>query len=134
MTTGYGSSSQIIPLVVKVQAAEPDYEEGGIWIDSDASSAFSTYVVTTVTVDTTLTTAFEVVNLDASAGSFTIILPPIADALFKWYLFKMVGDTSNTVTIDPDGTEQIDDALTAVFTTQFESFGIYNDAVKWWIE
>lgn len=57
--------------------------------------------------------------VDATAGNITITLP---DALiYRQYIIKKIDATVNTVTIDPEGTTQIEFASTKVLTTQGQS-------------
>ncbi len=67
---------------------------------------------------------------DASSGSFTITLPTAAQAKFKEYAFKKT-NAANTVTIDANGTELIDGALTAALTAQYSILRIKSDGSAW---
>lgn len=89
--------------------------------------------VRTVAVDTTLGNEDHTVLVDASGGNRIITLPPAADARFRTYNIKKIDATANTVTIDGNGAETIDDAVTQVISTQYTSLQIISDGVSWWI-
>ena len=61
---------------------------------------------------------------DASGGSFTLTLIALASHLEGIYHIKKTDSSANTVTLDGNGGETIDGALTAVLTTQYESITI----------
>ena len=68
----------------------------------------------------------------ATSGTFSVFLPPAADAgLGGIYFIKNAG--AGTVTVDGDSAETIDGAATAVLNTQYESVTIVSDASNWHI-
>lgn len=88
----------------------------------------------TVTGNTTLDDDYETVNVDATAGNVTITLPLAAAIPFKKYNIKKVDASANTVTVDGNGVQTIDGALTQVITTQYASITPQSDNVSaWWI-
>jgi hypothetical protein len=87
--------------------------------------------VTTVTA-TSYTAAGEHVILvddDAAAAAVTITLPTAVTANTMYHI-KKLGTTANVI-VDGDGTEEIDGALTAVLTTQYESIMVISDGTAW---
>lgn len=70
---------------------------------------------------------------DATSGGITFTLPAISPNVGRVYHIKKKDVTGNTVTVDANGSETIDDALTAVLTMQYESISITNDGTKWLI-
>lgn len=70
---------------------------------------------------------------DASSAAFTITLPAAASHTDRIYHIKKIDSSSNTVTVDGNGSEPIDDATTAVLTTQYESITIQSTGSEWWI-
>jgi len=70
---------------------------------------------------------------DASGGGITFTLPAVSGNSGLVYFIKKNDVTSNTVTIDANGSETIDDGLTAVLTMQYEAIMIVNNGVEWWI-
>lgn len=73
------------------------------------------------------------INCDASGASRTITLIDIASYPRGIYKIKKIDSSANTVTVDGDGSETIDGALTAVLTAQYESITVQNDTTEWWI-
>jgi len=69
---------------------------------------------------------------DSTAGSFSITLPLVEKHKGQKFVIKQIG-SANTVTIDGDGTETIDGALTQAITTQYDFMGIISDGTEWWI-
>ena len=72
--------------------------------------------------------------VDASSGAVTANLPAVADVFsgFK-YSFKLT-DATNALTIDPNGSEQIDGASTYVISTVNDAVIIVCDGTGWVIE
>lgn len=88
-----------------------------------------TVITTSHTIDET--SQVILVDDDTAGGGVTITLPK-ASGLFRTYHIKKLGTTGN-VTIDADGTETIDGALTAVINTQYTSLQIVSDDSNWHI-
>lgn len=74
-----------------------------------------------------------VVIVDASSVSVLITLPPAASAQGRVFWIKKVDSSSNTVTIDPVGSDTIDGASAIVTSVQYEAFTLFSDGVDWWI-
>ena len=70
---------------------------------------------------------------NASGGSFTITLPAAASHADRIYHIKKIDSSANTVTVDGNASETIDDGLTAILTVQYESITIQSDGSEWWI-
>ncbi|KKN35532.1 hypothetical protein LCGC14_0782660 [marine sediment metagenome] len=90
-------------------------------------------IITSVTLDYTALLIDDVILVDASAGAVIITLPAAADRNGKRYDIKKIDATANTVTIDGNAVETIDDGLIAVLTTQYEAVALISDATEWWI-
>lgn len=69
---------------------------------------------------------------DASGGAFSITLPTAVGNTDKIYYIKNIG-ASGAVTVDGDGTEEIDGATTQVLSLQYDSIVIVSDGVGWQI-
>ena len=123
--------------VSEVSAIVPSNPTAGLlWLDTASSGPTTNVgvrVVDTFTADTTLTTAHDYVLVDTSAGAITITLPPASTRVGKQYDIKNIGNPVNDVTVDADGSETIDEALTAVLESQFERITIVNDGSNWHI-
>lgn len=70
---------------------------------------------------------------DATAGAITIDLPFAASMLGKTLDVKKIDSSPNSVTLDGDGVETIDDSLTQVLTTQYDAITILSDGSVWYI-
>ena len=91
------------------------------------SRSFVTY-----TADTTVGQGQDVILVDASSAAVTITLPPAADA-FKELCIKKIDATGNTVTLDGNASETIDDSTTLVLSSQYDAVRISSDGSEWWI-
>lgn len=81
-----------------------------------------------VTVDDTM----EVIECDATGGSFAVNLPAAATCTGKRVTVKKT-NAANTVTITANGAELIDAANTLAITTQYQSRTIQSNGTKWLI-
>lgn len=80
-------------------------------------AGFSTAFVTVTNAESPYTIAAfdELVWITSAGGAVTINLPPVASS-FRRVLMFAVADSTNTITLDPDGTEQIDGAASKTIT------------------
>jgi len=73
------------------------------------------------------------------SGDITITLPTAAssfnsvDGIGRIYRIKKIDADADTVTVDGNGSETIDDGTTATLTAQYESITIQSDGSEWWI-
>ena len=120
--------------IIKVSATDPgDHETGLAWLDTSAGIANSgVRVVNTYTSSQTLTSANDVVLVDASSGVVTITLPAASET-GRQFEIKKIDSSANAVTIDPNGSELLDGATTAVINNQYESLTIVSDGSAWHI-
>lgn len=70
---------------------------------------------------------------DATGGAITLNLPPAALVLYHVFIIKRLNSGVNSVTIDGDGAETIDGALTFVLSNQYDSINIISDGTAYWI-
>lgn len=89
---------------------------GGIWkfVNKDTELTENSYVFA-----------------DASAGGFTIVMPPA-----KWGLvvnIKKIDQTRNPVIVDGFGSETIDGVTDFRITLQYESWTMVSDGTQWFI-
>ncbi len=91
-------------------------------------------VVITTVITTSHTVADEDVVLvdDDTAGSTVTVALPASASREKPVHIKKLGTTANVV-IDPDGTETIDDGLTAIMILQYMSLSLVPDGSNWQI-
>lgn len=71
------------------------------------------------------------VDDDAAGGEVTITLPK-ASAYKRTMHIKKIGNTANVI-VDGDGSETIDDGLTAVLTLQYESIKLVSHGGNWYV-
>ena len=95
-------------------------------IGSDIARSYATFT-TTGTINTALNTA------DATSGSFTLTLPLAADWARQCIEVKNIG-FFGIVTIDGDGAETIDGALTYALSSQWQSVSLWSDGTQWLIK
>ena len=124
-----------ITRVVRITSTEPsDKVIGMLWLDTGASGSSSTLVsVTTKTGDYTATDTDFIILCDASGGSFTITLPTAVGRKGRQFIIKKIDSSGNTVTIDGDGSETIDESTTVVISIQNESKTVAADGTEYWI-
>ena len=84
----------------------------------------------TYTADITLGLLNDVVLVDASGGAITIRLPLASAGKIQFDIYK--DDLSaNAVTIDGNGSETINGALTFVLASPRETVRVASDGIKW---
>lgn len=81
------------------------------------------------TADYTLTEPDDICLVDTTSGAVTITLMPAADVEGQEYTIKKVAG-GNTLTIDGDGSEEIDGSTTKTVTA---ATTIHSDGTEWWI-
>ena len=79
----------------------------------------------------TLDGTYHTVSADASGGAFTITLPAASGLEGLEYVIIKADDTANAVTIDADGTETINGALTKALSAQYAKVKIVCDGSGW---
>ena len=86
-----------------------------------------------VTSGLTLDNTYNIILADATSGAFTINLPAVASSAGFRYVFKKTDATINTVTIDADGSENIDNKLSHSLNMQYEYLDIMCNGTRWFI-
>lgn len=84
--------------------------------------ADKTAAYTLVEADSVITTS--------GASSFTLTLPSAATVGLKYFIKN---NGTGTITVDGDGTEEIDGATTATLSSQYQSITIISDGAGWGI-
>lgn len=74
------------------------------------------------------------VQVDATIAPITISLPPAASMKGRTLVIKKRDATANTVTIDADAAEQIENALTLVLSARNQAAIITSDGANWWLD
>jgi hypothetical protein len=70
--------------------------------------------------------------VDATAGSVAVTLLPASKFRRKILSVKKIDSSANTVTVTPNGTEEIDGASSKVLTSQYDKVTIHSDGANWW--
>lgn len=88
----------------------------------------------TKTTAYTATLSDYMILCDTTSAGFTVTLPPAANASGKIFVIKKISADGNTLTVDADGAETIEDATTKTTTTQYGTFVIQSDGTEWWVQ
>lgn len=91
-----------------------------------------TAAIETITASDTLDGENYTVLCDCTAGDITVTLPPADVNQGRIYYIKKIDSSVNTVIIDPNASEQIDDGTTAVISNQYEALTIQCNQ-EWYI-
>lgn len=124
--------------VAKVQADEPTANplpyEGQFWYDTDEDGGALPYTVNlkTKTANHTADDTDYVLLMDTTSGALTLALPTAVGIAGRVYVIMNIGQATNNVTIDPDGTETINTNLT-IDILDLDSVRIISDGSNWWI-
>ena len=86
--------------------------------------------IMSITVSTTLTTN-AIVFVDCTAGNIIVTLPPAA--IGSHFVIKRIDGSANTITVDGDGSETIDNVTTKTLPSQYDAIHIVSDGTEWWI-
>jgi len=70
---------------------------------------------------------------DASTGAFTVTLPLAKPNTNKVYVIKKTDSSANAITIDGNGSETVENSLTASLSSQYDTKTIQSDGTEWWI-
>lgn len=71
--------------------------------------------------------------VDATGANRTITLPPVTGNGGTIFNIKKIDSSANTVSIEADGAEVIDNELNILITQQYTSITVQCDGSKWWI-
>ena len=100
---------------------------------SKLEAGYKDKTITSITGTYTALSTDEVIL--ASAGSaFTITLPTAVGITGRTYTIKKTDASVNAVTLDANGAETIDGALTISLANQYESVTLVSNGVSWIIE
>ena len=111
-------------------------DSGGTEVIVGTGAVPSTPVVASITNGDspyTITPDVGTVLCNATSGAITVNLPTAVGIPSTEYLIKKTDSTFNLVTIDGNGTETIDGALTKKLATQNESIKVISDGTNWQI-
>lgn len=87
--------------------------------------------ITTVTGNYTILADDDILLINATGGDITVTLPTAVGIKGKVYTTKRIDNSANTVTVDGDGSETVDDnADYNLFYLEFVEIG--SDNSNWW--
>lgn len=89
--------------------------------------------IETITTNTLLDNTHSTILVDAASGDLTIDLPAATACKGRLYCVKKIDSTTNTITIDGNGTETIDGDLVKQINIQYVSITIQSDGSNWYI-
>lgn len=89
--------------------------------------------ITTKTAAYTLLITDSVILANATSAAFTLTLPSAVGIEGRQYTLKKIDSSANAVTVDANGTQTIDGALTFSLATQYQSITIVSDGANWMI-
>lgn len=125
----------------------PGSDKQVIFLDSDNGDLLTIYdgtnyyrlayaerssVITNVDSPFTPTDVNDIILVDASSGSITINLPTAVGNTNLVFTIKRTDNSSNTVTVDANSTEIIEDEETKTLLFG-DSMVIVSDGTQWWI-
>ena len=85
------------------------------------------------TEDYTMTALNSLVLCDATSASLTITLPTAVGIAGKYYTIKKIDITTNTVTVDGNGSETIDGETTQIIQQKNVSITVVSNGINWLI-
>lgn len=75
-----------------------------------------------------------VILVDASSGNVTVQLPTASSAENHDIIVKRTDGSANTVSIETDGTEEIDgSSATKTLASQYDTTTLFSNGTAWWI-
>jgi hypothetical protein len=89
--------------------------------------------ISTVTTNTTLSSAYYTVLVDATSGNITITLDAASGNTRRIYVVKKIDATANTVTIARSGSDTIDGATSKVLSSQYSGYVIQSNGSNYYI-
>jgi hypothetical protein len=104
-------------------------------VTSKVTRANNNKIITESTAKTsnyTFTANDETIKFDTSSGNITASLPTAVGIKGKWYV-AIKTSASNTLTIDPDGSETINGSSTYAITNNNATVTIQSDGSNWYV-
>jgi hypothetical protein len=124
-----------LPISSGTTIGKPVYYAGSLYVDTGSlyvKVGSSDVAVTTKIADYTALTSDDVILVNATSGAITITLPTAVSAT-RVLKIKKTDSSANAVTIDGNGSETIDGAITYAIENQFVCISIVSDGTSWHI-
>lgn len=106
--------------------------KGGAWVFMTEGTAGSLVTVAKSATFTALTSEDYYV-VDTTAGDVTANLPTAVGNSGKQFIFVKIDSSTNELILDGNGTETINDELTAYVSSQYKAVKIISDGTEWFI-
>ncbi len=97
----------------------------------DDLNALRTPAVATKTAAYIITDADDVIRCDATTAAFIVTLPTAVGITGRRFEIKKIDATANAVTVDGNGAETIDGALTFALTGQYDAITVRSNGTGW---
>ncbi len=119
---------------LKEDSTDVDYEasESPPSLVNDVEAAAIVNISSSYTV-TPSNSPHQIIIADATSGAITVTLPAVGKMTNYQVTVKKVDSTANTVTVDGESAETIDEVATQVISTQYEALTLASDGTEWWI-
>jgi hypothetical protein len=91
----------------------------------------SDHATRTETADYTAQAHDYSIRVDATDGALTVTLPAAGSLPGKVFVVKKVDSSANAVTIDADGSEEIDGATTESLASQYDAITVQSNGTSW---
>lgn len=95
--------------------------------------AIATRTVRAVSATGDIELSDDILIVDATAGNVTLTLPPAATARGKVFHVKKIDAGANSVILEGDGAETVDDAANVTWAVQYQAYTVACDGAEWWI-
>lgn len=104
---------------------------GSLSVDS---SIYIGNIRTTTATTVNVTAGDYMILVDATAGNVIVNLPPSNGQFKREIVIKKIDASTNTVTVDANGSELIDGSTTLVLPLQYDVRTIKNNNTAWWVK
>ena len=124
--------------LVSARRSGGEYEASNVdrWyqsIEKEANNGIASYAFNSVSGDHTLDVTDSLALVDASSTSVIITLPTAVGIQGRRYDIKKIDSSSNTVVVQPNGSETIDGCNPMTISKQYTNMTIVSDGSNWWI-
>ena len=92
-----------------------------------------TYPISSKTENYTIQLTDVIITVNAISTKITISLPTASSAENKLFYIKKIDSSDNSVFVDANGSETIDDCEKIEMTGQYDCITVVSDGTEWWI-
>lgn len=94
-------------------------------------SAYGSREANTIAIDTTITTDYDIVLVNANSGQVNVTLPAASTNSLKTFLIKKIDTSSNLVKVTPAGSDTIDSESSFWMFVPQQCVEIVSDGTNW---